>query len=93
MPLSIVIPAGSTRVTVGVNAIDDTLLDGPQLVQFTAQLRGLSSPPASIQVLDREFIRLALNISQIREDAGPGAAVLRVFKNQHRYLGASCRWR
>ncbi len=81
LPSTVVIPIGITRVIVGVNAIDDALLDGPQSVQFTAQLGGLTSQPASIQVLDRELIRLALNVTQIREDGGAGAAVLRVSRS------------
>ena len=81
LPVTVVIPAGSTRASVGVNAVDDNLLDGPQTVQFTATLNGLSSQPVSIQVLDREIISATLNVAQVREDAGPGGAVLRVTRS------------
>jgi len=78
VPATVTIPAGATSVSVAISAVDDTLLDGSQSVQFTAQLGSLVSLPASIQVLDHETVSLALNVTQVREDGGPGAAVLRV---------------
>ncbi len=81
LPTSITIPAGATSVSVAISAVDDTLLDGTQRVQFTAQLGSLVSLPASIQVLDHETVSLALNVTQVREDGGPGAAVLRVTRS------------
>jgi Dockerin type I domain len=81
LPTTVVIPSGATRASVAVSAVDDALLDGIQTVQFTAQLDGLSSQPVSLRVLDSEIIQLALNVAQVREDAGPGAAVLRVSRS------------
>ncbi len=81
VPTSVTILAGQTTVNVGVMAVDDTLLDGSQAVQFTAQIGSLASLPASIQVLDHETVTLALNVTQVREDAGAGAAVLRASRS------------
>ena len=81
LPATIVIPAGSSGKSVSISAVDDNILDGTQSVQFSVQLGNLVSPAVSLQVLDREIIRLALNVTQVREDAGPGAAVLRVSRS------------
>jgi len=78
---SVTIPAGSTSVTIGVSAVDDTLLDGTQTVQLSARFGSIESQPISIRVLDHETVTVQLNVTQVREDAGPGAAVLRVSRS------------
>jgi Dockerin type I domain len=81
IPASVVLGAGQTQVTFSVTAVDDARLDGTQFVQFAASLNGINSLPLELQVLDHESVSIALNISSIREDAGPGAAVLRVTRS------------
>ncbi|MFN9912482.1 MAG: hypothetical protein ACK53L_07860, partial [Pirellulaceae bacterium] len=78
---SIILPAGVVQGSVPINAVDDALLDGTQSVQLTAQLGSEVSAAATLQVRDREWIQLSLNPLFVREDAGPGAAVLRVTRS------------
>ena len=78
---SVVIPAGSTRATAAISAIDDALLDGTQSVSFTASSGGIASAPVRLDVTDAETISLSLSIASVREDAGAGAAILRVTRS------------
>jgi Dockerin type I domain len=81
IPTSIVIGAGQTQVTFGIAAVDDARLDGTQPVQIVASLNGINSLPLELQVLDYETVLISLNVNSIREDAGAGAAVLRVTRS------------
>ena len=81
VPSTVTIPAGVTLVTIGITAVDDTLLDGTQSVEFIARSNSIASLPISILVLDHETVTVALNINQTREDAGAGAAVLHVARS------------
>jgi hypothetical protein len=81
IPTSVIMGAGQTQVTFSVTAVDDARLDGTQLVQFAASLNGINSLPIELQVLDQESVSIALNVSSIREDSGPGAAVVRVSRS------------
>lgn len=81
VPISVIVPAGATQALAEIAAVDDRLLDGPQNVLFVGRLGGVSSEPAAFVVDDKESLEVSLDVSSIREDAGPGAAVLRVVRS------------
>jgi len=56
IPTSVTIPAGSAAITVPVEAVDDDLLDGGQLVNLTASAAGFSSDNIDLAVTDHEFL-------------------------------------
>ena len=68
LPASVVIPAGSTSVIVGVEAIDDALFDGDQIVVLAVSSDGYES--ASIQVIVADFqpLSLVLQANEINEE-------------------------
>ncbi len=81
VPSSVVVPAGNTTLSVPIAAVDDRILDGNRKVKFVARFGGLNSEPTELEVTDKELIQATLNVSTVREDAGPGAAVLRVSRS------------
>jgi len=81
LPNSIVIPAGQSMITVPVQAIDDSLLDGTVRVQLAASAGSIISNSVVVDVLDRERVILSLNRLSISENAGAGAAVLTVSRS------------
>ena len=78
---SISIPAGQFSITVPVQAIDDTLLDGTVRVLLSASVGSIVSNSVPVDVLDRENILLSLNLKTIAENAGAGAATLTVTRS------------
>ena len=52
------IPNGKTSVTFPIAAVDDTLLDGTQVVTIIASASGYSNGSDTVNVLDNESIRL-----------------------------------
>lgn len=78
---SVTFAPGTTRATVPINAVDDTLLDGSQFVSFTASSGSISATSALLEVIDIESILLSLSTATVREDAGAGAAILRVTRS------------
>jgi hypothetical protein len=78
---SVTLPAGTTQISVPIEAVDDRLLDGTQAVNFIVRFGDLTSPPVSLEVIDREAVLLALNVASAREDSGAGGAVLRVSRS------------
>jgi len=84
VPATITIPAGSPSVTFQINVIDDTLLDGTQIVQLrgTATIFGrLRTATAVVSVLDHETLSVQIDRASVRENAGPGAASLTVTRS------------
>jgi Dockerin type I domain len=81
LPSSVIIPAGQFSITFPAQAIDDTLLDGTVRVILSASVGSILSNNVSVDVLDREFILLSLNLSTISENAGAGAATLTVSRS------------
>jgi hypothetical protein len=71
------IPAGLDSVTISVDAIDDTLLDGMQVVSFQAFAAGFQSGVAQLAVSDVENITLQVNATSIEEKAGTATATVR----------------
>ncbi|MDA1232904.1 MAG: proprotein convertase P-domain-containing protein, partial [Planctomycetota bacterium] len=81
VPATVTIPAGFNSITFPIDIIDDTLLDGTQIVQITgsATIAGrLRTATAFVSVLDYETLTVQIDRSSVREDAGPGAASLTV---------------
>ncbi|MCY2986147.1 MAG: dockerin type I domain-containing protein [Planctomycetota bacterium] len=81
LPSSVIIPAGQFSITVPAQAIDDTLLDGTVRVLLNASVGSILSNSVPVDVLDRETILLSLNLSNIAENAGAGAATLTVSRS------------
>ncbi|MFN9719403.1 MAG: GEVED domain-containing protein [Planctomycetota bacterium] len=70
VPLTVVIPAGQTSATFPITAVDDTLLDGTQVIQITGSLLNALSIPASLSVTDQELLLLSINNPTFAENGG-----------------------
>lgn len=73
VPATVTIPAGETSVSILINAVDDTLLDGPQTVQILATAPGYQSASQSLVINDHESLTIRLDATMIAENAGPAA--------------------
>ncbi|MCA9064833.1 MAG: proprotein convertase P-domain-containing protein [Planctomycetaceae bacterium] len=54
IPATVTIPAGLTTVTFAVDAVNDPVIDGPQIVNITASAAGYVNGATSVTVLDHE---------------------------------------
>ncbi len=54
IPASVSIPAGATSIDVSVTVVDDSIVDGVQTVQFTAEATGYFGSIVSLSILDYE---------------------------------------
>lgn len=81
LPSSVSIPAGQSSVTIPIQAIDDTFLDGTIRVLMTASFGSIVSNNIAVDVLDKEKIVMTSNRSSIAENAGTGAATLTVSRS------------
>ena len=68
VPSSVVIPAGSASITVGVDAIDDAIFDGSQIVILTATSVGYEAGTASLTVTDYQPLALVLQSNEVNEE-------------------------
>lgn len=68
LPSSVVIPAGSASITVGVDAIDDSIFDGPQFVAITAQASTYTSASIPLTVTDFQPLSLVLQANELNEE-------------------------
>jgi hypothetical protein len=68
VPSQVTIPAGSTSITVGVDAVDDALFDGPQLLLLVANSNGYLSASTSITVTDFQPLSLVLQSHALVEE-------------------------
>lgn len=80
-PTQVTILAGTPSVTFSVNAVDDTLLDGPQIVRLAAASTGYEFGIIDLTVLDAESLSIAFDRASIREDAGSNAAFLTISRS------------
>lgn len=78
---SVTIPAGQTEITLPIDIIDDTLLDGTQTVTFDLSLNGNSISKDFLQVTDVETLSITVSPSSVREDAGANAATITVSRS------------
>jgi hypothetical protein len=81
VPSSVVMAAGQTSVQVAINAVDDDLLDGSQVITITASAAGVSSASAELIVTDFETLTATFSSETIREDAGPDSTTLTIRRN------------
>ena len=81
LPSSINIPVGHSSIGVPVLAIDDSLLDGTARVLLSASAGSIVSNSVPVDVLDRETILLAINLTTMVENAGAGASTLTVSRS------------
>ena len=68
LPPSVVIPAGSASINVGVDAVDDALFDGSQIVILTATSAGYEAGTVSLTVTDYQPLSLVLQSNEINEE-------------------------
>ncbi len=68
LPASVVIPAGFASITVGVEAIDDALFDGTQIVILTAASVGYESATIQVSVTDYQPLSLVLQANEVNEE-------------------------
>jgi hypothetical protein len=81
VPASVTIAAGSNETIVSVTAIDDTLLDGSQIVTINATASGYSSTATNLTVNDFETLTGTLSDASIAENLGAGVVTWRVFRS------------
>ncbi|MBV9469462.1 MAG: CSLREA domain-containing protein, partial [Abitibacteriaceae bacterium] len=83
VPATVTIPVGATFATFSINAVDNTLADGPTVVTITAGRTGFTGDAAQVTVVDNDGPTLTLTISPntFSEGAGANAAVGTVTRN------------
>ena len=83
IPATVTIPAGQSSVTFSINGVDESLIDGTQVVSIDATASGYVGATSSINVTDDETTRLVatVNPGQISEAAGTAAATLTITRN------------
>jgi hypothetical protein len=71
IPASVTIPAGQTNASFSLTVVDDSLLNGPQLVTISAGATNLASGSAVVEVDDNESATLSLVLpATAAENAG-----------------------
>lgn len=78
---SVTIPAFQRQITVPINAIDDTLLDGTQRVSITLRIGGNDVETVTIDVTDHETLTLTADPTTVIENAGIGAGTLTIARS------------
>ena len=76
VPSSVFIPANQTSVTFNIDAVDDTLLDGLQVVTIQASADGFEPGVAELQVTDSESLSLSLPVASMSEQLGIVTAIV-----------------
>jgi hypothetical protein len=76
VPASVTIPAGRASATFPVDAVDDSLVDGPREVSLTASVAGYANGTAELTVLDREDLVLEVAVDEISEKKGVTTATV-----------------
>ncbi len=77
------IPAGQTSITVNLNAVDDSRVDGMQTVTITASAIGYANGSDTVNVMDNEISALTVNIvaASVAENAGTAATTATISRN------------
>ncbi|MFO1001132.1 MAG: Calx-beta domain-containing protein [Planctomycetaceae bacterium] len=83
IPTTVTIPAGQQSVTFSITGVDESLVDGTQVVSIDATASGYVGTSSSVNVTDDETTRLivAVNSGTISEAAGTAAASITVTRN------------
>ena len=79
--LPVTIPAFQRQVTVPIDAIDDTLLDGTQQVIISVDYLGSEQDRLTLDVLDHETISVLATPDIVFENAGPNAGTLTITRS------------
>lgn len=72
VPAYVVIPSGATSVDFPISVINDTLIDGSQTANLTAQISGWAAGAASVTVADNEDLDLRLTLPGTVNEGGTG---------------------
>lgn len=78
---SITIPAFVRQVTLQIDAVDDTLLDGTQTVAFDLYYQGAQLQRVTLDVTDYETVSVVASPSDVVENAGAGAGTLTITRS------------
>ncbi len=70
LPTTVTIPSNQASISFAIAAVDDTLLDGTQIVTLTANAAGYVSGSNAIDVTDVELLTLTIDKSKISENGG-----------------------
>ena len=68
VPLLVTMEPFQTVAVISLDAVDDTILDGPRTVILTATADGFDTGTDTVQVLDHETLTIALDGTTIAED-------------------------
>ena len=63
IPATVTIPAGQSSVTFSINGVDESLIDGTQVVSIDATASGYVGATSSINVTDDETTRLVVTVN------------------------------
>ncbi len=82
-PTTITIPAGETQASVTVDVIDDSIVDGTQVVSVLATANSFAINQGTIDVTDNDVPSLSISVSasEFVESSGPAAATGTVSRN------------
>lgn len=81
LPTTAVIPANMASVSVPVTAVDDSLLDGEQVVELSASASNTVPGTITLVVTDHEVLTATILTPQVAEDAGAAAVRLRLSRS------------
>lgn len=84
----ITLPAGQSQITIPVDVLDDSILDGTQTVTFSLSYNSGVIGQALLQVTDVETISINISPASVREDAGANAGTVTISRSNTDY-GAS----
>jgi FG-GAP-like repeat/Dockerin type I domain/PA14 domain/Calx-beta domain len=70
VPATVTIPAGQSSVQFQINSVDDSIIDGEQLVTILATATNFESSAATIKVTDVEVLQIQASANSISEFAG-----------------------
>ncbi|MFO1064868.1 MAG: FG-GAP-like repeat-containing protein [Pirellulales bacterium] len=77
VPVTVTIPAGAQSTTFAVLAVDDSIVDGDQIVTISASASGFATGAAQITVTDYEPLVLTIDVGSISENGGVAHATVK----------------
>ena len=81
VPAAASIPANRPSITVDLDAVDDQILDGPQLVEIRAAAAGYVTILDVVKITDYETLTVILDDDRIAENDGAGATFATVSRS------------
>ena len=76
VPATVTIAANQSAVSFTVTAVDDTMLDGPQLATVTANANGYIAGTDDVVVTDHETLAISIDADSISESGGSAIATV-----------------